>query len=205
MISMTTADLLYGKSMKINRSLILFFLAVCFNDLFPQENYDTLRLLKTFEVIKVLESRNIDSSFLLSKKCYTRAKKLGFRSGMALGLNHIGYYYLIIGRNDSAMYYFRQALSESRIVKKSMLEADTWVKLSNAFFLTGTKDSAFYSIYKALTIYESLNDSINTGLVYGELGELFFKYGEDKKAREYLSRAIFHLLVTEIRWRFQER
>lgn len=120
-------------------------------------------------------------------------EKLGFRSGVALALNHIGYYYLIIGRNDSAIYYFRRALSESRTIKKVKLDADTWVKLSNAFFLTGTKDSAFYSIYKALTIYEILKDSINTGLVYGELGELFFKYGEDKKAREYLSRAIFSL------------
>lgn len=71
---MASVNLTYSNLGKLKGSLILFFLVACFSDLFSQENYDTLRLLRTFEEIKVMESRNIDSSFLLAKKCFNRGK-----------------------------------------------------------------------------------------------------------------------------------
>jgi len=154
-----------------------------------QKVIDTSDIFKNYNLVKKLFNSNIDSAKQLNAITLEFSRSLQHKQAIIRGTVNEGIIWLFKAKTDSALQLFRQILAEQKNDLNVETEAEIYLKMNSAYRIKGEKDSAFYSLFKALRLYESIRDSINIANVYNNLGELSFNYQKNQEALNYLLNA----------------
>jgi len=154
-----------------------------------QKVIDTSDIFKNYNLVKKLFNSNIDSAKQLNASTLEFSRSLQHKQAIIRGTFNEGIIWLFKSKTDSALQLFRQILAEQKNDLNVETEAEIYLKMNSAYRIKGEKDSAFYSLFKALRLYESIRDSINIAGVYNNLGELSFNYQKNQEALNYLFNA----------------
>lgn len=169
--------------------LATFCCCVLVNHSTAQSSADTNQILKNFKLVKQLYGSNINAAQQLNTATLAQSRKLNYQQGMLRGLVNEGIIFLFNAKTDSAIAIFRKVLKQHKEHLNYEMEAEIHLKMNSAYRIKGEKDSAFYSIFKALRLYENAHDSVNIAGVYNRLGESNFSYSKNKEALDYLLKA----------------
>lgn len=150
---------------------------------------DTVLINNNLDLFKKLVSRNLDSAKQVADVSYSVAQKINYRRGISKSLFCLGKILLFKDKNDSALNYFRLALKISRETSDLETEAEVYLKMNVVYQAKGQKDSMYFSLFKALKIFEKIQNSVKVASVYNSLGELSCNYGDYKASLEYLDKA----------------
>ena len=103
--------------------------------------------------------------------------------------NYLASNYSVMGKSDSAIYYYTVALNAGISNGDSLRLPTILINLGNEYANSGNfVDAANYSI-SAIQIKESLNDSADIAYYYQKVGEVFKTAGEIDKWEEYILKA----------------
>lgn len=113
--------------------------------------------------------------------------------GIGLTLGNIGTLYGSKNR-DSSVYYYKRSLPYLKKIEdhEGRIGALGWMmnNIGSSFEEAGNIDSAFHYYFKSMELRESINHVLGQYLVLHDIGELYYKQGEPKKALTYLERSI---------------
>lgn len=133
-----------------------------------------------------------DSPFVLTREFYTAELnkqqqsltefiQKGEGENILQTLYNIGTIYLELNHPDSAVLYCKQAVSQSRKIRKG----PDYFLLGTAFLKSGAIDSAIYYHTKGIEVSKSRGTSLGLLRGYGELGDDFLLAGQMENALKY--------------------
>ena len=127
---------------------------------------------------------------LNSLKAIQLAKKSGNKSTLAKSFNYITIYHKEFGQLDSALYYIEKEKDVYLQQKNDLELANAYLKHKDLFLLKADYAEATKNVYKALDLYEKLNNKRGIALCYASIGDL--KYYERSYAEgvEWCDKAI---------------
>ena len=132
-----------------------------------------------------LQGSNPDNSYKLAETACHLSEKCNFRKGIATAYLRMGSILNVKGQNDSALWYFRQALS----IRKSLLDyngaSGVCVMINYVYTALGSKDSAFGTMFESLRLCRLAGDSVNLAYTYIALGNLSVDYADSNGALAY--------------------
>ena len=102
----------------------------------------------------------------------------------------IGNVYSVSGNNELAQVYYSKGLNILRKGKNELLFARGLFNLADDMFKRGMLDSSFVYTKEAQQIFQRHRDTLAQAYALGNLGMIYAKKGENKKAEENLSEAI---------------
>ncbi|HLA57423.1 MAG TPA: ATP-binding protein, partial [Puia sp.] len=76
-------------------------------------------------------------------------------------LEHMGSIYVQLGKNDSALFYYNRAISNSRLMNDQLNMAMSLKKVADVYYTRGMYDSAIYYARQALTISQSIPSKLH--------------------------------------------
>ena len=125
-----------------------------------------------------------------SLKAIQLAKKSGNKSTLAKSFNYITIYHKEFGQLDSALYYIEKEKDVYLQQKNDLELANAYLKHKDLFLLKADYAEATKNVYKALDLYEKLNNKRGIALCYASIGDL--KYYERSYAEgvEWCDKAI---------------
>ncbi|MEN8193509.1 MAG: tetratricopeptide repeat-containing sensor histidine kinase [Bacteroidota bacterium] len=116
---------------------------------------------------------DLDQSKKYSYRAFESSKKSQYDEGIIQAYNNLASISIQQRKPSEAINYSIQAIELAEIIEKNNLKAKALRNLSSASFAVGEKDSALVKLNEALQIYSNLNDSLNIGMVYSEMGEAY--------------------------------
>jgi two-component sensor histidine kinase len=125
-----------------------------------------------------------------SLKAIQLAKKSGNKSTLAKSFSYITIYHKEFGQLDSALYYIEKEKDVYLQQKNDLELANAYLKHKDLFLLKADYAEATKNVYKALDLYEKLNNKRGIALCYASIGDL--KYYERSYAEgvEWCDKAI---------------
>lgn len=105
-------------------------------------------------------------------------KKIENKSGLINNYNNLANYYLIDDK-VTALEYYQKALSllsnQKEDRKAAIINMNIGVLFSSQDYVNANYDSAIYYYLNALKSFQTIDDSVNTSLLYHNLGFLYEK------------------------------
>jgi methyl-accepting chemotaxis protein len=156
----------------------------------PASQQDTVRVDAINELAWELVEKNPEEGIRLAREAYTLANTLNEPKRVSYSCNIIGLASKTLGRNDSAIAAFNEAIAirEKLGLKKSA--ANAYSNLASVYITQGNFPIAIDILLKAYNIRLELKDSIGLGFSFERIGELYIQQGETKIAEEYMQRSL---------------
>ncbi len=121
---------------------------------------------------------------------YAAAKAEDDPVKMAFALNNQGNVYIELGRMDSTMILYQQALAMRQSAKDTFGIAQSYNNLGYISKEKGAFDDAIRYMLFALREFEKLRDRKSVATTYNYLGQVFLKKEEPEKAIDYFRKAL---------------
>jgi len=166
----------------------------------PALNVDSLKkvLLKESDPAKktdlyyqVCENSEGPALLSIATEFYNYSKKNNSEKGIALACDNLGYYYQL-NRPDSAIYFYKQALSyyekEKNIERISVFHN----QLGVCYYIKGALNEALYHYLKCLDYKPE-----DKGFVLNNVGQIYVKLGQKDKALTSYLKAIDYFMSTK--------
>ena len=133
-----------------------------------------------------LEKRysDIQESKSCGFKALNLAKKIDFKSGLAIAYNRIGVVYDIMNDYDSAIYYYKLGAKLSHEISNKKGEGGAYCNMGLAYLNKNNYIDALNSFHQAIKPLEEIKQYDYLGSCYNNLGLLFFDFKNLKKTRE---------------------
>ncbi len=122
-------------------------------------------------------------------RAYRLASKVNDAAGQADALHRKGLSYYYLDSYDTALIYYRQSLMMSKGIDSSYA-AQAYAAIGNVYRLQGVNDTAVKYLDKALRIYETLGDSVNTAACLSTIGDTYLFSARFDDALKYHNRAL---------------
>ncbi len=120
------------------------------------------------------------------------AEKLGFGTGRARALDHLGWSYYRLGELDKALSFSLQALHQSQATgyRRGMVNAS--INVASIYYEQNNYPQAIAYFHRALQMSSALREGPLTGRALNNLGFLYYKQGDYRQALQYATRALHH-------------
>nr|WP_321231574.1 tetratricopeptide repeat protein [uncultured Psychroserpens sp.] len=118
------------------------------------------------------------------------AEKAEFNFGLTELTNTHGIYMDIIGKSDSAGYYFEKALKMSRIHNIQIIESMCVNNLGMFNWNRGNYNQALEYFFQALKMNETIDDEKSTSIPLNNIGLIYQEMNLNEKALNYHQRAL---------------
>ncbi len=125
-----------------------------------------------------------------AREAHALATKLGFRSGKARALDHIGWGYYRLGELDKALSFSLQGLRESQAANARRETVNASINVASIYYEQNNYTLAISYFYRAWKMSQQLGDGQLTGRALNNLGFLYFKQGNYPKSLEYSFQAL---------------
>ena len=132
-----------------------------------------------------LDSR-IDSAFILAEQAYQLSIDSKYKTGIGTASQRMGYNNLLKNKQDSSVWFLKQALAIREETKNYKGAIATCLTLKYVYSKSSEYDKAFDILFHALRINNKTGDSSALAEIYMELGNTFIDYKDLKRAKEYL-------------------
>ncbi len=159
---------------------------------------DSIRMIDALETISVTYDnlKDYDKSYEYRMRAVSLGKEVASKKGETFKMapmpaNNLGRTLLKLERYDEAFDILREslALSEEDENRACSLQYPSY-NLGNGFLITGQLDSALTYLTRALHIADSCIDYYVQSLASHDLGELYYKQGQKRRARQFFIRAL---------------
>lgn len=171
---------------KISTILFLFFVLPAI-EAFSQTS---VRFDQINDSIRNSSWNNVSGNKAILQAVYniTAKNKMVKQNGYAAIL--LGYSQQVVGKQDSALYYFRRAQSIASQIKDKELACRSLGNIGNSHFYLGKFDSATIYAFQSLRLAEEIKNYNFVSFKYGDLGNIMIRQGNNIKAVEYLNDAL---------------
>lgn len=156
-------------------------------------NQDKQVTANAFLSLSNIESRkaNWDASIELCNNSIVLFKEIKISAGLALTENQLGTIYAEKGLPDESVTHFQKGL----LLLENLEDADEqraiiYVNLAIALEMTGKLDESYSNYYRALKIFESLNNFLRIAEIHHNLGIQFTHRKDFKIALDYINKSI---------------
>lgn len=143
---------------------------------------DTSAINALLEESKALQRTDQARSMQLANKAFTLSEKSRYDKGKAGAQLRIGSILYSNGNIDSAKKVMESALLAFKKLENPKGASSACVILSYIHEYSGNYDSAFAILYEALRLIEKEPNKVRESQIYVNLGNLFLRYGDKKKA-----------------------
>lgn len=159
---------------------------------------DSIRMIDALETISVTYDnlKDYDKSYEYRMRAVSLGKEVAAKKGEVFKMapmpaNNLGRTLLKLERYDEAFEVLREslALSEEDENRACSLQYPSY-NLGNGFLITGQLDSALTYLTRALHIADSCIDYYVQSLASHDLGELYYKQGQKRRARQFFKKAL---------------
>ncbi|WP_198034974.1 tetratricopeptide repeat protein [Winogradskyella sp. J14-2] len=133
---------------------------------------------------------NTDKALAVIKEGKMSAKKTNFNFGLTELVNTHGIYMDIIGKSDSASFYFKEALSMSRAYGFKNIESMCLNNLGMFNWNKGHYDEALDYFFQSLQMDEALKSEKSTSSSLNNIGLIYQEMNLNDKALEYHKKAL---------------
>lgn len=121
---------------------------------------------------------------------YADAKKKDDRKHMAFALNNQGNVYIELGKMDSTLWFYKEALTIRQQIKDTPGIAQSYNNLGYVSKEKGDLEAAIEYMLSALRTYEEVKDKKSVGVTYNFIGQVYLKKQEVPKAIEYFKKGL---------------
>jgi len=168
---------------------ILLIVMFCMGRVFAQTP-DSARIDAWLDEARSLLNADIAAGEALALKALDASQKINYPKGIGKAYMRLGVAMVNEGKNDSALYYFKNALAIRKKLGDVMGAAGALREISYVFRSKSEVDSAFNYCFQALRMNESAGNKSEIGMNYQDIGTLYLNYGNDKEAKNYFDKAI---------------
>lgn len=181
-----------------------FFLGASFPDSEVQNNL--LRVLDTTKGtgrVDVLNQLSLNAVYTsttdaldYARSAFKLARRMKYRSGESMALNRSGVAYDVLGRYDSALAYYYNAMTLSKTINDSKLSAGILNNIGLTHWHIGNANDACKYFFQALTYFELDKNTRGLANVNNNIGMVYKSIGNYDKAIVFLEKA--HHLYKEL-------
>jgi len=146
-----------------------------------QDSITVENLLLLTEEYRAFDLDKLKETALEAKQL---SEKIGYKKGVVGGLQWLGIYYNICGKQDLALRHFDSLKTVSERINYQIGIANGMGLMAMVYAMQGKTKESLILKYKALQIYEKENYRQGQALIYNDLGityQMIFEYSEAKK------------------------
>jgi predicted ATPase/DNA-binding CsgD family transcriptional regulator len=137
--------------------------------------------------VMMLDSRDYAAAQVCLEEALTRARALGDRNNLIIGLLSLGRLALYQHNVPQVIVWLEEALIECRAMGEKLVTSMVLVGLAQAELSRGHAARARTLLKEGLTIYQALGNTWGIARVFNLLGQLAFQQGELSQAEAFLA------------------
>lgn len=183
----------------IKRMLFCIFLACCLPAaaISPDSLEKRLPYTKDTQHIHILQLlareymyTDTGKALLYVRESAGQSREIAYAAGMAEAYSLYGYYYSLLGMNDTAVDYYCRALDMAKDVKDGEKKARLLDNIADAYISVGQYDTAHQILETSLGIRQKAGDRRGMAVSYGKIGIVYTYYGYYTEALRYFLKAV---------------
>jgi len=159
------------------------------SDVVTKVTYDQ-QLKEGFDLLKNAYAeriKDLDLSVRLATKAADIGKEVGDPGLIAHSKNHLGLFYMILGRFEDAKNHCEEALKYFESIKDLKGIADARYTIAGVYYKTDNYHLGLEWLLDCLNIYRKLNDHFNEARALKSIGTIYEYFGDQENAiRAYL-------------------
>lgn len=128
---------------------------------------------------------DIEKSKSYEEQALELSKSIGYKTGEAVSITHLGYLNVLSGKYNDALSKFNQSIEIFESIKDSAKLATSYTNIANIYFYLSNYSNNIDFNNKALKIHEQLKDSFGIANTYTSLGNAYLKLGDYPNAHKY--------------------
>ena len=172
--------------------LTLILLLLCTGYAYAQKSNtaDSATIDGWLDKARSLLNSDIPAAENLAHQALAAATSINYVKGIGKAYMRLGVAMTNEGKNDSALYYFKNALGIRQRIADKKGTAGTLREISYVFRAISETDSAFSYCFQALRLNEAEANKPEIGMNYQDIGTLYLNYGNEKEAKNYFDKAV---------------
>ncbi|MBI5217511.1 MAG: tetratricopeptide repeat protein [Bacteroidia bacterium] len=174
-----------------NYDKAMYYFNKCYKDVPDKEQYLSDKYTALNEIGNMhLYLKDYSSAISYQLKSLKIKEEIRDTSSMGYSYNDIGNTYLMINKEDSAMYYLNKAYLNSVRNNNKTLEAVSLLNMGEIFYRKKEYNKGIETELKSLDIAKELNDAAIMKNIFYALGNFYKKINDFKNANYYLEQYI---------------
>ncbi|MFC2104002.1 tetratricopeptide repeat protein [Bacteroidota bacterium] len=151
---------------------------------------DTIRVNALIDLAQSYQQVDLEKGKNLAEEAEKISLDINYPKGVANSLYNLGFYYWIIGRNDTSIILCTRALAIFKDINSADGQMKSYNRIAVNYYLIGDYERAIDIYYICLDLIKSAKDEKEIANVYNNLGIVYGYLNDFEKALEYSIKAL---------------
>lgn len=125
-------------------------------------------------------------------------------NALSLIYNYFGIFYKEQKRFDKSLKYFKKGIKLQKVLHNDYMHANLLHNMSSCYGLTGDMDRRLSCLNQSQRIYDKLDETINLGNSYAQMGNAYKSTNNLKESIEYYDKAISIFISEEMNFKYAQ-